>query len=569
MVVTKRRPKRRKSRINTGLIVSICVLAAALLVGVVLLILNSQNNDRIMNNTSALEGVTVNGIEISGMEREQALQATSAIPETLLSDIQISFLVEEELFDYTAQQVGITTDYEDVIDEAMSYGNTGTLEERKQAIEIAKEQGMAFTVSVNADRAGIEAVLLPLINTLDTQPQDASYTFTPWGHLADGTAFEQEQQAMIEASASGKQWTRPELVRIPENEMPNKLRYQLWRNDKYSDGFVPDDASISRFVYQEGISGRTVDMNAVVDSIVSQVENKEYAVISAPIQDVTPAVTIEDLKQKTQLIASWSSTYENHSSYNRVWNVAKLSGIVNGVVIQPGEEWSINTEAGNRTVAGGWKEASGIVDGGYVDQPGGGVCQISSTVYNAAIRADMNITASRHHSIPSDYIPFGLDATISSGGPDLKFKNPYDTPVFLVSYVNPKDKTSTVEIYGPPVVDAEYGEVILSFSFQDGGSFGEPVMTYVYNTTTVPRVGRVLNPNESFQYSAVRPGRSVETFKHILTLSGDQLAVKSFGKNTWNPQNGVTYVNGPDPATLPPEPVLPEVPQPGNGGAEG
>lgn len=554
MVVVKKSVKRKRGRSKAPLIVIICVLVLALGVVGAILLINEQDNQRIMNNTAALEGVTVNGIDISGMEREEALSATSGIADTLLSDIQISFRVEEELIEYSAQEIGITTDYLDIIDQAMSYGNTGTLEERKQAIETAQTQGIAFTVSVIADRAEIESVLLPLNNTLATQPQDATFTFTPWGHTADGTPYEQDQQAMIEASSTGSQWSRPELERIPENELPNKLRYKLWRNDKYEEGFVPDDARISRFVYQEGSNGRSVDMNAVADSVVSQIESGEYFTIEAPVIDVEPTVTVEYLKQKTQLIASWSSSYAKHAGSNRVWNVAKLSGIVNGSIIQPGEEWSINATAGDRTLSRGWKEASGIVDGGYVDQPGGGVCQISSTLYNALIRADMDITASKHHSIPSDYIPFGLDATISSGGPDLKFKNPYDTPVYLVSYVNPKDKTATVEIYGSPVVYPEYGEVILGFSFVDGGSFGAPIMTYVYNTTTVPRVGRVLAPNESFQYSAVRPGRSVETFKHILTLNGEELTKKSFGKNTWNPQNGVTYVNGPDPATLPPEP---------------
>ena len=553
MVVRKTVRKGSSKNLKVALGVMIGVLVLALAASVVFLVVNEQVNNRIMDNTDALQGVTVNGIDISGMDRQEALEATAGISDELLSDITISFSVEGEEYSYSAQDLGVTTDYESVIDEALKYGNIGSLEERKEAIDAAKSQGKAFNVSIRPDRASLEAALLPLKSTLDKPATDAVCTFTPWGHLADGTPYEQDQQKMIEAVAGNDMWDRPELVRIPESEMPSKLRYQFWKNKKYVEDYRPDDADISRFVYEEGTSGRSVDMEAVVDSVVSQLESGEYSMIIAPVEPVEPTVTVEDLKKSTQLIASWSSSYAGHLSYNRNWNVAKMSGIVNGTIIQPGEEWSINDKAGVRTVKSGWKEASGIVDGGYVDQPGGGVCQISSTTYNAAIRAALEISAT-HHSIPSDYIPFGLDATISSGGPDLKLKNPYDTPIYLVSYVNPKDKSSTVEVYGPPVVDEKHGEVILNFSYKDGGTFGSAKMTYIYNVKEGPG-GKKIAEGKSFEYAQARPGRKVETFIHYLSLDGKELAKESFHKYSWNPKDGKTYVNGPDPATVTPTPA--------------
>lgn len=557
----KQASKGKRKKAKAILITLICVLVAALAVCIVFLVINTQLNDRIMSNTSALKGVTVNGVDISGMDRDAALEATAGIEDELLSKINISFSVEGESFQYTGQELGVDTDYEEVMDEALAYGNTGTLEERKAAIDKAETEGAAFTVSIKPDRQKMADVLLPLKSTLDTQPVDASCVFTPWGHTADGTPFEQDEQAMIEAAADGKQWDRPELARIPDSEMPIQLRYKYWKNDKYIDNYKPADANISRFVYTEGVNGRSVDMEAVVDAAFSQIESGAYSDIPVPVTPVEPAVKVEDLKKSTQLISSWTSSYSNHSSFNRNWNVTKLSGIVNGATIQPGQEWSINTEAGDRTSKGGWKDAAGIVDGGYVDQPGGGVCQISSTTYNAVIRSAMEITDSTHHSIPSDYIPFGLDATISSfGGPDLKFKNPYATPVYMVSYVDPKEKTATVEIYGPLVPDSTYGDVILDFSFEDGGTFGAPVMTYIYNSTKAPD-GTALAAGQAYEYAKIRPGRNVETFIHYISLDGNELEMKSFHKYSWNPQNGKTYVNGPDPATVtptpPPVPTLP------------
>lgn len=554
MAVKKKMKKGSNKRLRVALGVIIGVLVLALSASVIFLVVNEQANSRIMENTHALAGVTVNGVDISGMSREEAVNATKDVPQEVLNSINISFSVDGEEHNYTAEELGVSTDYHEVIDQALTFGNTGTLEERKEAIKLAETEGKEFTVSVKSSREAVEATLLPLKGELDKPATDATVTFTPWGHLADGTPFEQDEKEMVEAAANGKMWNRPDLVRIPEAEMPNKLRYQFWKNDRYEKNYIPDDANISRFLYTEGTKGRSVDMEAVVDSVVSQLESGEFSTIVAPVSAVEPTVTVEDLKKNTQLITSWTSSFSRHYNYNRNWNVAKLSGIINGVTILPGADWSINTEAGDRTLKSGWKEASGIVDGGYVDQPGGGVCQISSTTYNAAIRAALVIKDSTHHSIPSDYIPFGLDATISSfGGPDLVLNNPNDTPIYIVSYINPGDKNSTVEIYGPPVVDDKYGEVILNFSFKDGGSFGSAIMTYKYNMTEAPG-GKKLNPGQSLVYAQVRPGRRVETFIHYLSLDGTELAKESFHKYKWDPKNGTTYVNGPDPATVTPTP---------------
>lgn len=551
--------KKKKSR-KTGLVIALIgMLVLALGAGAAYIIITDEHNNRIMNNTAALEGVTVNGIDISGMNEEAAREATKNIPADLLSAIHISFSADGQSFAYSGEDLGVATDYEDVIKEALAFGNTGTLEQRKQAIEQAKTQGVSYTVATHTDREQIASVLMPLKTTLDKPAVDPVRTFTPWGHTADGTPYVQDQKTMIEAAASGKMWDRPDLARIPDNEMPNKLRYKFWNNDQYVDNYRPDDATISRFVYTEGVDGLSVNIDSVVDEALSQIESGNYSEITAPVEPVKPAVSVDDLKKDAQLISSWTSSYSKHANYNRNWNVTKLSGIVNGVQIQPDDVWSINDTAGVRTLSAGWQAASGIVDGGYVDQPGGGVCQISSTTYNAAIRSALDIKDATHHSIPSDYIPFGLDATISSGSPDLKIRNPYASTVYFVSYVDPVKKTATVEIYGPIVDDPDYGQVIRDFSFEDLGTFGEPVMNYIYNST-VARDGTVLQPNQSYEYAKVRPGRKVKTYIHYISLDGKEVAVKDFHSYSWNPIPGTTYVNGPDPATLPPTPPPAESP---------
>ncbi|MDP2892674.1 MAG: VanW family protein [Bacillota bacterium] len=536
------------------LLVSACVLTVALAVLAVFLISDSIYTNSLMEGTTIIRGVSVSGVDVSGMTREEARVATASVPGEVLGQVDISINVEGEIFKYASTDLSLGTDYDAVIDQALSYAHTGTIEERRQAAQAAQKDGVDFPVHAATDRATISAVLLPLKAQQDQAAVDAAPTFTPWGHLAaDGSAYQPDTQEVIKSCANGKLPETPPLELIPDDQMPNKLRYQYWRTDHYVADYIPLNANISRFTYTDGKNGRSVNMEAVIDAIISQMGSGSYSEIAAPVEAVEPAVKLPDIKYQTQLISSWTSSYASHNYYERNWNVAKLSGIINGAVIQPGEVWSINGMTGERILSRGWLDAYGIAYGGYTLQPGGGVCQISSTTYNAAIRAGLEITASTHHSITSGYIPLGLDATISSPGPDLKIKNNYTTPVYIVSYLNPPEKNVTVEIYGPPVTDPQNGEVILDFSFKDLGTYGTPVMVMIYNTPIAPD-GTVILPGGSYEYAENRLGQEVQTYKHYLRLDGTEIAVENFTHTNWKPKNGKTYVNGPDPATVSPTP---------------
>ncbi len=533
-------------------IVLICLIVAAATVAAVIIINNVIANapDR------AAKGVTISGVDVSSMTKDEVLAATSQIPEDMLANAEVSVSFNGETSKFTAEDLGLATDYDSIVEQAMAYGHTDT--DATASLQPSVTGGPGFTVHIVTDTAKIKSVVNPVAQKYIKQPVDATAQFMPWGYLSNGTAYTPDKQEIIEACADSKAISQPsDLVRLSADQMPNKLRYEYWQNSKYIKNYIPDDANVSRFLYTEGEDGQTVDVDALVTQVETQLKSGDIATIEAPVKPVEPKVKLDDLKKSTQLVASWTSSYSNHLSYNRNWNVAKLSGIINGVTIQPGETWSINKEAGNRTLSSGWLEAAGIELGGYTQQAGGGVCQISSTLFNAAIRSNLSVPDSSHHSISSDYIPLGLDATISSGGPDLEIKNPYDTPVYIVSYMNSKAHNVTVEVYGPTVTDATYGDVILDFNYLDGGTFGTPGMNYVYNATAAPD-GTQLAPGQAYTYAQPRMGRSVKTFKYFLSPEGEQLDVESFGNYTWNPTNGTTYVNGPAPAATPtPVPAAP------------
>lgn len=175
---------------------------------------------------------------------------------------------------------------------------------------------------------------------------------------------------------------------------------------------------------------------------------------------------------------------------NRAFNIDKCAALINGQVIQPGSTWSFNKTVGDRNEKNGWKKAKGIYGGeAYTMQYGGGVCQVSTTLYGALLRAGLPFEefTRREHSIPSTYVPLGLDATVDSGHIDFKFKNTTEYPLYIFAYTSVnKNRTRysylTVVVYGqalPEGVTYEPRSVTVETIEP-----GEPIITYDKKQTT-------------------------------------------------------------------------------------
>ena len=148
------------------------------------------------------------------------------------------------------------------------------------------------------------------------------------------------------------------------------------------------------------------------------------------------------------------------SNTNRNTNIQLATKACNGYVIQPGATFSFNTVVGQRTKARGYKEAGVYVNGQTDTGVGGGICQVSSTLFNAALESNMTIVSRRAHSLPR-----GRDATVSWGGPEFKFKNPYDYPVMIGTYYDKSGKL-TMSILGP--ADAKIAKPTIKVTEKNG-----------------------------------------------------------------------------------------------------
>lgn len=191
------------------------------------------------------------------------------------------------------------------------------------------------------------------------------------------------------------------------------------------DGLKLDEQAVYRDIYYAWRRGKTkVTLNPSV---------------------VRAAVTVFDNIALTKKRGAFSTDY-SASTDERKHNIRLALSKINGKVLLPGEEFSFNAVVGRRTEKNGFKEAKIIKGGEYVEGFGGGVCQASTTVYNAALLSDLEIVMANRHSLESSYVSPSFDAMVNSGWSDLKFKNSTEGKIFLRAYGD--DTGAHVEIYG-------------------------------------------------------------------------------------------------------------------------
>ena len=209
------------------------------------------------------------------------------------------------------------------------------------------------------------------------------------------------------------------------------------------------DATISytgSFNVTEGKDGLKVNQEKLEKDLKKAINpEKKEEVVEIPVDVVKPKITASMLKEIDTKIQSFSTEF-NPSNPNRVGNIRVSSEAINGTVVLPGEVFSTNKAMGPRVKSSGYTEAPTIVNGTLVPGLGGGVCQVSSTLYNAALLADLEIVERRPHSLRVSYVPASRDAVISGDYVDLKFKNTTGYPIYIGGYTSGSSVTMT--IYG-------------------------------------------------------------------------------------------------------------------------
>jgi len=212
---------------------------------------------------------------------------------------------------------------------------------------------------------------------------------------------------------------------------------------------------------------------------------------------------------------------------------------INGLRLDPGEVFSFNETVGRRTVERGFRPAPIIMpDRSLQDSPGGGVCQASTMMYNAALRANLEIIERRHHSFPVFYVPAGQDAAVVYGALDVKFKNNRETPVFFRAFY--EDRKIYIEVYGQAF--ANDGEIIIESVITQTAVAPEPIRI------RDDAKEYVQNPGEEKVHVVSRRGLRAQT-EMIYLENGVEVWRKTVSTDNYRPIQGIIYY-------LPPLPII-------------
>lgn len=199
------------------------------------------------------------------------------------------------------------------------------------------------------------------------------------------------------------------------------------------------------FIITDSTLGRSLDQQKTYEHITDQLDKATAGSIQLPVVATAPAVTKSDLLNIKDILGEFSTEF-NASDYDRVSNLSLATKNTSNVLLLPEDVFSFNKIVGPRLENYGFKMAKIIVNNEYVSGIGGGICQVSSTLYNAVLYSNLEIVERKNHSLPSTYVDMGRDATISGDYIDLKFKNNTGYPIYI--YGEMKGNKVKFTIYG-------------------------------------------------------------------------------------------------------------------------
>ena len=292
-------------------------------------------------------------------------------------------------------------------------------------------------------------------------------------------------------------------------------------NKKAKNGSIDSyDKEKGAFVFAGEENGFAIDQEKLAADILKALKDKKFdASITATGSETAPDISAAAAKEKYKTISTF--TTDTTANKNRNTNVRLAAEAINGTIIKPGEEFSFNGTVGKRTEEKGYKGAAAYNNGEVVQEIGGGVCQVSTTLYNAVVRAGLEISYRRSHTFEPSYITPGQDATVSYDQPDFRFINNSKTAIGLkASYANQK---MTVSVYGIPILEDGVKWDLRSEKVE---TLDPPAPTYEEDQTLEPGVEKLksagTNGSRWVTYKVViKDGKTVsEEVDHKTTYKG-------------------------------------------------
>ncbi len=393
----KRRNQKRKKK-TSWWCWPVCIIMLFILCGAGLFVTKETHyyeKFKAMRETVSFDGfypgIIIEGEDVGGKQLGEVLTAVRAREENARQQASLTLACGNQTWNITPDDLDYQTDYENVVRSAYQLGREGSVLERYEAIQKLDQTGAVFYVTRGYDES---------------------------------------------------------LLRIITDQLADELSYEAV------------DATVSSFnlntlgfTFTDAYEGRYVDAEQLYQSALSALRSGvggQTVVVSQQV--VRPKATRAELESSFGLITD-ARTSTSGSSDNRVNNIELALETLNGTCVQPGETFSFNGTIGQRTTERGYKMAGAFSSGMATEEVGGGICQVSTTLFNAVVKADLQVVERQPHSRPIHYVDEGKDAAVSWPNQDFKFTNNTDFPVYIIAGMSETKNRCIISVYGRQLPD--------------------------------------------------------------------------------------------------------------------
>lgn len=513
-----------QKKLKSFLLLLIPLFIFAILVGILSTVFALINRD----NETIFSGISIQGIDVSNLTIDEAKKKVSSIIGNHISE-EISLQHNNFQTVILPEQFGVSFDVDSAVEQAYSIGKSDSLIKNNYTILSLLLKNYNISPSINYD----EDLLNSLIDSINAQLPDRVVNS---GYSIDGTnlIITSGKDGILISSSDLKDEilsflndisSKNETINIPVNNVGAE---PINLDAIYKDIFkFPVDASYTTNPYVVYPSSNGLDFAISMEEAKAIISNQqdEYTI---PLKITYPNVTTNQIGNEAfpDLLSQFSTSFTS-SGYNRSNNIILSSAKLNGLVLMPGEEFSYNQAVGQRTRAAGFREAGAYSNGKVVQEVGGGICQVSSTLYNAVLYANLEIVERTNHYFNPGYVKAGLDATVSWGGPDFRFRNNRNYPIRIVT--DTSGKKLKVYIYGLKTDDD--CTVVLDPRY---------ISSVPYKTTYQNDAS--LATGETRVISSGSNGCKTATYKYVYDKNGTLISSECISRDTYSPHNKVVAV---------------------------
>lgn len=528
--------QKQKSKKVIPIVVSLFIILFIMVFSVVFALFN-------MNNEKILKGISILGIDISNLTVEEAKTKVNNAIEERFKDENNNLILKigENETSVTANTFNSKFDVDNAVIEAYNIGRSGNILTNNYSILFTK----LFKKEVKPKLYLDDNLLSDTITDINLKMKDAvvenSYYIEKSNLIivkgkAGYTIKTEELKEKIYEQISNIH-TNYQTIEIPiKYKEPDPIDIQKIHDEIYKE---PQDAYVEKnpTVVHPEVDGVDFKISIEEAEKLLQEDKKEYTI---PLKITKPKKTINNLGEEAfpDLLATFSTRFDG-SNYNRNTNIKLAAKKVNGTVILPGEKFSFNTIVGSRTIEAGFKEGTAYIGGKVVPDVGGGVCQVSSTIYNAALLANLEIVERSNHMFTTGYVAASRDATVYYGSLDFIFKNSRKYPIKMVASAN--GGVCKVSIYG--IKEEKEYEVIIQ----------SKITSYINPTTIYKEDPTLEEGKEVVEQTAITGCRS-EGYK-ILKLNGKIVSQTLLSKDTYKSRNKIVRRGTKKTTTTPTKPA--------------